>query len=169
MFRLHWCRVPATIGCRRAGVAHSVERNLAKVEVAGSKPVSRSTLVLRVQFELDRGPISRHDDTMSRGASPAKRLQRRPKTSNKELLLGPNALFQHSGQTRLDTTSIIPEDEYIASFTASRGRGVHVIANGHSRRNGDHQIGRNEDPVSLATGQRRVSPGRSLCGRLGTC
>src|SRR5262252_8512369 len=27
----------------RAGVAHSVERNLAKVEVAGSKPVSRSS------------------------------------------------------------------------------------------------------------------------------
>ena len=27
----------------RAGVAHLVERDLAKVEVAGSKPVSRST------------------------------------------------------------------------------------------------------------------------------
>src|SRR5438270_7362786 len=30
------------VGGRDAGVAHSVERNLAKVEVAGSKPVSRS-------------------------------------------------------------------------------------------------------------------------------
>jgi hypothetical protein len=30
---------------REAGVAHSVERNLAKVEVAGSKPVSRSNLL----------------------------------------------------------------------------------------------------------------------------
>src|ERR1700704_7190908 len=29
-----------------AGVAHSVERNLAKVEVAGSKPVSRSITFL---------------------------------------------------------------------------------------------------------------------------
>src|SRR5262249_37610028 len=45
---LHWCRVAATIGGRRAGVAHSVERNLAKVEVAGSKPVSRSRPTLRV-------------------------------------------------------------------------------------------------------------------------
>src|ERR1700726_3683433 len=32
----------------RAGVAHLVERDLAKVEVAGSKPVSRSTFDLRV-------------------------------------------------------------------------------------------------------------------------
>src|SRR5437588_1631864 len=32
------------LGGRDAGVAHSVERNLAKVEVAGSKPVSRSSI-----------------------------------------------------------------------------------------------------------------------------
>ena len=31
----------------RAGVAHLVERDLAKVEVAGSKPVSRSTFPIR--------------------------------------------------------------------------------------------------------------------------
>ena len=30
----------------RAGVAHLVERDLAKVEVAGSKPVSRSSFTL---------------------------------------------------------------------------------------------------------------------------
>ncbi len=33
---------------RDAGVAHSVERNLAKVEVAGSKPVSRSNPFLEL-------------------------------------------------------------------------------------------------------------------------
>lgn len=43
------CGGPGGAGCRRsplfcrAGVAHLVERDLAKVEVAGSKPVSRST------------------------------------------------------------------------------------------------------------------------------
>jgi hypothetical protein len=41
--------VPALAGIifsRRAGVAHLVERDLAKVEVAGSKPVSRSSFGL---------------------------------------------------------------------------------------------------------------------------
>src|SRR5205823_588096 len=37
-------------GRRRAGVAHLVERDLAKVEVAGSKPVSRSSSVRRSSF-----------------------------------------------------------------------------------------------------------------------
>ena len=55
MVHLHWCRVAATIGGRRAGVAHSVERNLAKVEVAGSKPVSRSTLYF-VSNSIESGP-----------------------------------------------------------------------------------------------------------------
>src|SRR5260370_7474529 len=35
----------------RAGVAHLVERDLAKVEVAGSKPVSRSIRTPRFAFE----------------------------------------------------------------------------------------------------------------------
>jgi hypothetical protein len=53
------CRGPAPVRWQRspdAGVAHSVERNLAKVEVAGSKPVSRSNPHLRVQLEFVRGP-----------------------------------------------------------------------------------------------------------------
>jgi hypothetical protein len=43
---------------RRAGVAHLVERDLAKVEVAGSKPVSRSNSVLS-SVDSHRGPA--HD------------------------------------------------------------------------------------------------------------
>ena len=36
------------ISSGRAGVAHLVERDLAKVEVAGSKPVSRSNFPIRI-------------------------------------------------------------------------------------------------------------------------
>jgi hypothetical protein len=54
----------------RAGVAHLVERDLAKVEVAGSKPVSRSTFSIRnrasepgltptVTPTRDRRPVAR--------------------------------------------------------------------------------------------------------------
>src|SRR5437667_5970295 len=44
--RRRWSR-PRIVGLSRAGVAHLVERNLPKVEVAGSRPVARSTFVLR--------------------------------------------------------------------------------------------------------------------------
>src|SRR5262245_37131449 len=74
---------------------------IAKVEVAGSKPVSRSTLVLRVQFELerDRKWQPRWRDESERVTS--QRAPRPPKTPNKVLLLGRNALFQHCGQTSI--------------------------------------------------------------------
>src|SRR3989454_11896635 len=48
--RRPWSR-PRIVGLGRAGVAHLVERNLPKVEVAGSRPVARSTYVLRIVLE----------------------------------------------------------------------------------------------------------------------
>src|SRR5262249_35367533 len=56
-----------------------------------------------------------YDDAMSQSASPAKRPQRRPKPQIKSSCWVPNALFQHCGQARLDTTSKLREDECIAS------------------------------------------------------
>lgn len=51
---------------------------------------------------------------------------------------------------RWDTAAKIPEDELHRVLHRVAGGGVHVIANGRIGRNGDHQIGRNEDPVPLA-------------------
>jgi hypothetical protein len=45
----------------RAGVAHLVERDLAKVEVAGSKPVSRSNFTLAGARVRCRGRRSRFE------------------------------------------------------------------------------------------------------------
>src|SRR5262249_10266501 len=82
----------------------------------------------------------------------------------------PMLYFNIVVRPRLDTASKIPGMSASCPPQPAEGGGVHVIADGCSRRNGDHLIGRNEDAVSQATGQRQVSRGRSrTCGRLGPC
>src|SRR5205807_5789576 len=58
--RRPWSR-PRIVGLGRAGVAHLVERNLPKVEVAGSRPVARSTYLSPRLGQKGSNRISRNN------------------------------------------------------------------------------------------------------------
>src|SRR5215813_3576319 len=98
------------------------ELELAKVEVAGSKPISRSTFVLRVQFELAWDRKWRARVKMSLSASRAEGPQSGQKLQIKCSCWVPTLYFNIVVRPRLDTACKIPDDERIASSTASRGR-----------------------------------------------
>ena len=55
--------------CIYAGVAHLVERHLAKVEVAGSSPVARSTNESRSKEQLLLFSIWRHSQVVRHGSA----------------------------------------------------------------------------------------------------
>jgi hypothetical protein len=69
----------------RAGVAHLVERDLAKVEVAGSKPVSRSSFPTR-RWRSEPGLTRTSEGCLEFVISPLARFRDRPHLEVNECL-----------------------------------------------------------------------------------